>query len=295
MKSPVLFLIFNRIDVTLIVLNQIKEYQPEKLYIAADGPRESIVNENITCKQLRENVLKEINWPCEVFTLFRDKNLGCKEAVSSAITWFFENEPFGIILEDDCLPNQTFFNFCNELLQKYENNKKIWHISGNNFQNGIKRGESDYYFSMFNHIWGWATWRDRWQKYNSNINLYNISEDLIYYSNDQLLKKYFLYRQKQVSKKQNTWDYQWLFCMWQNKGYAILPQQNLVSNIGFNSILASNTTKKSKISNLKTKDLDIEIHPHNIILDSKADKFTFKEIYYKEMGIINKLKIFVNV
>ena len=115
-KSAVLFIIFNRPDTTKKVFDQIKAGKPGRLYIAADGPRMNRPGEEVLCRQTRE-IINDVDWPCEVKTLFRQTNQGCKEAVSSAIAWFFENEEEGIILEDDCLPNNSFFRFCDTLLE----------------------------------------------------------------------------------------------------------------------------------------------------------------------------------
>ena len=115
---------------------------------------------------MRDFIMQNIDWDCEVETLVSEENLGCKYAVSGAINWFFQHEEMGIILEDDCLPSQSFFWFCEELLKRYKDDMRVWHVSGNNFQNGVVRGDSDYYFSKYNHIWGWATWANRWRHYD---------------------------------------------------------------------------------------------------------------------------------
>jgi len=144
-EIPILFLVFNRPELTLKVFNKIKEIKPKKLYVACDGPR-NLKNEKKIVNQVRE-ITNNIDWDCSLNKLFRDQNLGCKNAVSGALDWFFDNEEKGIILEDDCLPNEYFFYFCKELLLKYENDSKISMITGNNFQDGNFRGDGSYYFS----------------------------------------------------------------------------------------------------------------------------------------------------
>ena len=163
MNVPVLFLIFKRPDTTQRVFEAIKKAKPKQLFISADGGRNE--EEKKSCNALREAIVAQIDWDCELKTLFRENNLGCKMAVSSGISWFFEEVEQGIILEDDCLPNESFFKFCETMLEKYKDDQSIWHIGANNFQDSIKRGDADYFFSMYSHIWGWASWRDRWQKY----------------------------------------------------------------------------------------------------------------------------------
>ena len=169
LNTAVLFLVFNRLDTTKQVFETIRQAKPQRLYIAADGARASRVGEAAQVQAVRDYVTSHVDWECEVKTLFREQNLGCKYAVSSAIAWFFENEEMGIILEDDCLPDPTFFNFCQELLARYRHDQRIGVISGDNFQFGHRRNDDSYYFSKYVHIWGWATWRDRW------VNSYDVT------------------------------------------------------------------------------------------------------------------------
>jgi len=166
--TPVLFLIFNRPNTTQKVFNAIRQAKPKQLFVAADGPRKGKEGEKEKYEQARE-IIEQVDWNCEVRTLFREKNLGCKIAASSAIDWFFENVDEGIILEDDCLPSQSFFRFCQELLEYYRDDTRIMMISGNNFQFGKVRGEGSYYFSKYAHVWGWATWRRAWKHYDVNM------------------------------------------------------------------------------------------------------------------------------
>jgi hypothetical protein len=134
--------------------------KPRQLFVAADGPRPEIDGEYDKCDKVR-SIVDSINWECEIKTLFRESNLGCRKAVSNAISWFFQSVEEGIILEDDCLPSPSFFfTFCAEMLQRYRHDEKIMMISGNNFQNGIRRGNASYYFSQIPNIWGWATWKN---------------------------------------------------------------------------------------------------------------------------------------
>ncbi len=179
---PILLLAFNRPNQTRRVFDAIKAIQPTKFYFAADGPREGRAEEAILCQTVRTSILENIDWDCEVKTLFRDKNLGCKYAVSSAISWFFENEPEGIILEDDCLPDASFFPFCAELLEKYRHDDRIMMISGDNYQKDKLRTDYSYYFTRYNQIWGWASWRRVW-------NLYDVEMKLL----PEILEKGYLY------------------------------------------------------------------------------------------------------
>jgi hypothetical protein len=173
-ETPILYLIFNRPDLTKITFPSICTVKPKKLFIAADGPRIDNQNDELNCKLVREFVLSKIDWDCEIHTLFREKNLGCGKAVSSAISWFFNHVDKGIILEDDCLPNESFFFFSQNLLIKYENNPRINHISGFNFQLGYQHDKNDYFFSNYTLIWGWATWKRSWINYDFDMKDFEI-------------------------------------------------------------------------------------------------------------------------
>jgi hypothetical protein len=168
--APILFLVFNRPETTARVFEAIRNAKPSRLYIAADGPRDFIYNEYAVCAKTRE-IASRVDWDCDVETLFRAENLGCKAAVSSAISWFFSHEEEGIILEDDCLPCESFFYFTTILLEKYRHDERIAHIAGSNFQDGKKVGDGSYYFSDLYNIWGWATWKRVWKDYDAELRL----------------------------------------------------------------------------------------------------------------------------
>lgn len=297
-KSPVLFLTFNRLDTTKRVLAAIKEVKPSRLYVASDGPRESKSNELEVVNKVRDFILNNIDWDCEIFTLFQKQNLGCGKAVSTALNWFFENEEKGIILEDDCLPSTSFFKFCDELLERYYNDERIMHISGNNFQDGKIRGNGSYYFSRISHIWGWATWRRAWKLYDFEMKSLNtfIQTEMgksIWYK--KKIINYWIKQFKNVAAhKIDTWDYQWNYCLLVNNGLSILPNLNLVENIGFHN--EATHTKDIDFTMYKYE-IDFPlIHPIIFVPDMKADEYTFRK-YYK-LSIVkkirNKLKIFFN-
>jgi hypothetical protein len=231
LTTPVLFLIFNRLETTKKVFAEIKKAKPAKLYIAADGPRNE--EEKKKTDAVREYVLKNIDWPCKVKTLFREKNLGCKYAVSSAITWFFENVEQGIILEDDCLPSQSFFRFCQELLERYNKEEKVFGISGYNMieEKTINLSES-YFFLNSTSIWGWATWKRAWEKYDVEIHKKISFLDIIKISK---IFTFFGFTQNIMffKKSNKTWDYQLEFSTSKEGSLWIIPKDNLVENIGF--------------------------------------------------------------
>ena len=298
LNTAVLFLVFNRLDTTKQVFEAIRQAKPPRLYVAADGARANKEGEAEKVQAVRDYIMQKIDWECEVKTLFRDQNLGCKYAVSGAITWFFENEEHGIILEDDCLPSQSFFWYCEELLERYKDDLRVWHISGDNFQNDITRGNNSYYFSKFNHIWGWATWANRWQHYDVEMISYkhfkhnNLMKNLVSSSDEQ---SYWNNIFDAVSSGTiDTWDYQWTYTVWSNSGLSILPNDNLISNIGFGPGATHTTDLDSQHSKIPRLDLSFPLaHPQFLVKDIAADIYTSKRMFVKPnliMRILNRFK-----
>lgn len=295
MDTPVLFLVFNRPATTKQVFEKIKEARPSRLYVAADGPRKGREAEAEKCEQVRK-IATNVDWDCEVKALFRDENLGCKIAVSSSIDWFFENEEMGIILEDDCLPNKSFFRYCGELLYRYMDEEKVMTISGDNFQ-PKRRTENSYYFSKYMHCWGWASWRRAWKHFDLEMKEWpKLKKQNFLY---ELLKsnkgvEYWKRRFNKVSSGEiDSWAYIWQYSIWKEQGINILPEKNLVTNIGFNEDGTHTTNKFSEKANLALNELNFPLkHPQSITLEEKADKFTqnrhFQTPIYKRL--INKFK-----
>jgi hypothetical protein len=285
LNTAVLFLVFNRIETTKKVFSAIRQAKPPRIYIAADGPRKDKKGEFEKVIMVRNFITQNIDWKCEVHTLFREKNLGCKVAVSNAIDWFFKNESHGIILEDDCFPSQSFFWFCEELLHRYQNDQRIAQICGSNFQNGIKRGNADYYFSIYNHIWGWASWSNRWKNYDVNLERFENSDfiDSIF-NKKRVIKHWKNIYENMKQQKIDTWDYQWMFTVWKKMQLSILPNINLVENIGFGPE-ATHTKHNDKMANIKNSEIVLEKHPTEVEQNREADEFTSKNIYHRSLFI----------
>lgn len=280
--TPILFLIFNRPEITQIVFEEIKRQKPKYLYVAADGARSGFLEDIDKCKATRKLVIEGVDWDCEVKTLFRDENLGCGIAVSEAITWFFDNVEQGIILEDDCLPHHSFFGYCETLLERYKEDERVYGITGNNFQDGISRGNSSYYFSRYFHIWGWASWRRAWIRYDYDLeHLEKFNKNKIIYKIDKrkIFEKYWISIFKKTTNKEiDTWDYQLQFSLWNNDGLVVTPNVNLISNIGFGKE-ATHTTGSSPFAKMDTKDIGELIHPKQIEVNKKADRYVSDSAY----------------
>lgn len=273
-KSPILFLIFNRPDVTKAVFEKIQMVKPTRLYIAADGPRSGYKNENDLCKETL-SVIKNIDWDCEVKTLFRETNLGCKEAISSAITWFFDQEEEGIILEDDCMPAISFFYYCDTLLEKYRYDARIRHIGGCNLQLGRKWGEATFYFSHLTAVWGWASWRRVWKDYDKELKNYHEDEvrtELTKIFNDRFLIDSWEHIFREVkANKIDTWDYQYAFLNYFNNALTIHPNVNLISNIGFREDATHTTSPDHAFSNLQLEEITEITYPKYLLPERSAD------------------------
>lgn len=292
LTTPVLFLIFNRPDTTQKVFNAVREAKPKKLFVAADGPRSDKEGESEKCRKARE-IATSVDWDCEVKTLLRAKNLGCKIAVSTAIDWFFENVEEGIILEDDCLPSQSFFWFCQELLEHYRDDTRIMHISGNNFQFGHKRGEGTYYFSKYNHIWGWSTWKRAWKCFDVNMKSFEEfkREDQInnVFRIKQQQKYWVKVFQKTYDSEIDSWGYIWTYTCFTNNGLCVLPNINLVSNIGFDSESTHTKGNDSIFSQMEVEEISEIVHPEFVLADQEADLLTSK-LCFNNKNILKRMK-----
>ena len=274
-ETPVLFLIFNRPETTALVFAQIKKVQPKFLFVAADGPRKNKDGEEKKCSQAREIVMNEITWNCVVKTLFRDDNLGCGRAVSESITWFFENVEEGIILEDDTVPDLSFFSYCANLLDRYRMNLTVMHISGCYFLKNHETSPADlptYYFSKHIHVWGWATWKRAWKNYD--LALKNFTP------NQNQIQSYFgrhasfwngIFTETKLGNI-DTWDYQWMYCICTQNGLAINPTTNLIKNVGFNTDATHTKDNNSLFSAVETAPITQLNHPTTIKVNEQRDE-----------------------
>lgn len=300
-QNPVLLIFFNRIDTTEITLKEIRKVKPPRIYLACDGARNDEEAQKI--QSVREQVLSLIDWQCEVFTRFLDKNVGCKVGVSSAITWLFENEKNGgIILEDDCVPNVSFFRFCDEMLERYKDAENVFMVSGwsnLDFAPNISVDnlapkatlQEDYYFSKYSHIWGWATWARAWAKCSFDIN--NLESNLQQFDfcskdEEQCWRIAFEYCQQD---RIDAWSYYWLYTIWQYKGLYVYPKNNMIKNIGFNRPDSAHTTESYKLENTPVYDLTFPLkHPKTIEQNKWLDEINYKTVFHEQETTRQKIK-----
>jgi hypothetical protein len=276
-KSAVLFVIFNRPETTAKVFEQIKIAQPARLYIVADGPRADVEGDSENCKQTRA-ITAHIDWECDVKRLERTENLGCREGVSAAIDWFFSFEEEGIILEDDCLPASSFFRFCDTMLDKYRNDTRVRHITGCNLQQGKKWGAASYYFSNRTHVWGWASWRRVWKDYDKNLTRFKseeVREHMLNVYPDAMMADHWTSIFNRVKAGEiNSWAYPLDFVNFFNNGLTVIPNQNLISNIGFGQGATQTVNSNNTSANVPLKEIGEISAPLFMIPEKRADYFT---------------------
>lgn len=252
--TPVLVIIFNRPELTRKIFDQIRKVKPLFLFIAADGPRPGVPDDLEKCAATRE-ISNQINWECELRTLFREDNRGCGHGPAEAITWFFDHVEEGIILEDDCLPDERFFPFCAELLERYRTNEHIAMISGTNLLGQWKPNRQSYLFSALGGTWGWASWRRAWIYFDYSAAAWKTAEGKQRVAETLGRKSFFRHFSNEFDfyfkeQRRDVWDFQWYFSRLYHGGYSIVPAVNLISNMGFDGD-GTHTFGAKSLSSLK--------------------------------------------
>ncbi len=281
--TPVAFLIFNRPDLTQIVFEAIAQAKPKKLLVVADGPR--FPEEAQKCQKARA-VIERVDWDCEVVTNFSERNLGCGRRVSSGLNWVFSEVEEAIILEDDCLPEPSFFYFCETLLEYYRHDERIILISGGNFQDGQSRTDYSYYFSKYNDIWGWASWRRAWNYYDFEMKTWpeykklNLIESVCDNPDEQRFWTNIF--DSVFAGSVDTWDYQWTYACFAQRGLAVIPNSNLISNLGFRSDATHTRSEDNALARLPTNNIWEIKHPPVVVRNQEADTHAFKNVFLGE-------------
>ncbi len=295
LTTPVAFIIFNRPDTTERVFAEIAKAKPPKLLVVGDGARINREGEATKVAATRA-IIDRVDWPCAVLTNFSEVNLGCKRRVSSGLDWVFEQVEEAIILEDDCLPHPTFFRFCQELLEKYQDDQRVGMISGDNFQFDYRLNDDSYYFSKNSHIWGWATWRDRWlNSYDVELRKWplvrdsNLLQDMLH--ERAMVGKWSNIFEDVYSEKIDTWDYQWVFANLVQGRVNVMPNVNLISNIGFGRQDATHTLEHSDEADIPTCAMNFPLkHPVGVFACQILDKRFYNRFQKMALSKIVKLK-----
>lgn len=280
LNTPIALIIYNRPSLTKKVFEQVAIARPKRLLLIADGPKSN--EDKILCTASRAVI--DVNWPCKVSYNYSDINLGCRQRVSSGLDWVFDNVESSIILEDDCVPNRSFFRFCQDLLNKYKYDPRISMISGNNTLPKDFPISDSYYFSRFALIWGWATWRRSWEKYDVNVLEWPTIRDsslLLDIHKNKDVSEAWRKRIDKVFHGHDTWDHQWSLACWKNDGIIIHPSSNLVTNIGFGcDATHTKHVEDAKYLSMPTKELKFPLrHPKYISVNRDADLFTFNNLF----------------
>ncbi|MBL8132605.1 MAG: glycosyltransferase family 2 protein [Anaerolineae bacterium] len=304
LNTPVAFFIFRRPDTTQRVFDVISAVKPRKLFLIADGPRNA--DEAALVAQTRA-IFAHIDWECDVRTNFAEVNLGLKVRVSSGLDWVFDQVENAIILEDDCLPHPSFFPFCEWLLQHYRDDERVMHISGDYFHAPL-RLPTDVYFSRYPYIWGWATWRRAWARYDVKMKQWedpSVRSAVLSRFQSRSVRRFWQHTfDKVASGTLNTWDYQWTFACLAHHGLAINPAVNLITNIGFGADSTNTIESANILANLSvepvrvpprlppsmvcTESLDAQIEA---LFFSRPSGFFFRQAVRKAMRVLAQTKL----
>ncbi len=276
-RSPVALFMFRRPDTTARVLDAIREARPALLLVVADGPRPDRPDDATACAATRA-LIDGVDWPCEVRREFATENMGCRRRVASGLAWVFGQVPEAIILEDDCVPDQTFFRFCDELLERYRDDPRVAQITGANNQKGRRRGKHSYFFSRYNNVWGWASWRRAFDLYDVDMRRWPELRDSGWLADmlgDRRVAHYWTQQfQATYERRIDTWDYQWVYASWLHSMVSLVPNRNLVRNIGFGPD-ASHTHAQDAFADDRLESVGFPLdHPSAVARDVRADRFT---------------------
>ncbi|WP_232003553.1 methyltransferase type 11 [Mycobacterium sp. 1465703.0] len=290
--SPVIFMIFNRPDTARQAFESIRAARPQKLFVIADGPRANRPEEAEKCEATRA-IIDEVDWECDVHRNFAEANMGIRDRISSGITWAFEQVDRAIILEDDCVPSPSFFPYCAELLDRYEEDERVMMISGNNHLFGHAETADSYYFSRYPHYWGWATWRRAWEKYDMNMTQWPAIRDRKLFDQyfSKMTERYYweailemVYRDKV-----DTWAWRWVYSIWANSGLCATPARNLVHNVGFAADATHTHTKWDRVySALTAEELTSPLtHPATVLANFDLDSLEARlRVAYHSTGLL---------
>lgn len=279
--APVALFVFNRPDLTARVVETIRAARPSQLFVSADGPRPDRPDEAQLCAQARK-VVQAVDWECDVHWKLEERNLGCGPAVSQGIDWVFESVDRAIILEDDCLPDPSFFAFCTSLLERYADDTRVMQIAGSNLaapRNAF--GSASYSFASFPLVWGWATWRRAWRHYDiamANWPTFRDSGGLDGLHASRARRVHLRREWNHIFAGNGTWDHQWQYTVMSQHGLSVYPATNLVTNLGFRPD-ATQTTGAGSMAEIPVKPIGFPLaHPPHVAENARLERFLEKEV-----------------
>ena len=289
---PVLLIVFNRAEKAARVLDALRRVEPRRLYVAADGPRRHVPGDVERCERTRR-LLDDVGWPCEVHTLYQDRNLGCKVGPETAISWFFEQVEAGIILEDDCVPVPDFFPFCAELLDRYAHVAEVMMVGGHNRLGTWDSGGVSYVFSRTSPIWGWATWRRAWDAYDGSITAWADPEIRARIRSIMSRAEFQATARRLDSVRRGqleAWDFGWALALMRSGGLSAVATRNLVANIGFDEEATHTKNRLAHTATLPTYPLDLPLnHPNDVRSSAEFDRALFRYRFPLSRRIVTAL------
>jgi len=294
MKTPVVLIIFNRPSHTEKVFEVIRQAKPSKLLVIADGPRANRPDDKEKCAAARA-IIDRVDWDCEVFKNYSDINLACDPRIIDGLNWAFDTVEEAIILEDDCIPHPTFFPYCEELLDRYRHDRRVMNISGQNVLFGRKRTDYSYYFSRFTLCWGWATWRRAWRYFDIDMKLWPEVRDRKF-MRDMLEDPYAVKVWERTAQmlydgRLTGWDFKWMFACWLQNGLCIIPNGNLVTNIGYGAEATHIHNEQDPCINMPTEAMSFPLkHPPFVVRDLEGDRFTQRTLFDYDPDLFKKAK-----
>jgi glycosyltransferase involved in cell wall biosynthesis len=294
--TPVVLCVYNRPEKTQRVLDALKVAKPRHVLVIADGPKKDDATDSRLCKEVLQ-IIDGVDWDAKVDFNVSPVNLGCRKRIQTGLSWSFDLVEQAIILEDDCIPSSSFFPFCEELLQKYRDDKRVGLIGGANFQFGRDRLPESYYFSRYPLLWGWACWRRTWDIYDADLTSWNRDRDATWLSEllaDPLATAYWTRIFDRVKSGLDTWDYSLVFSCWRSNLLAIQPSQNMIENIGFGKEATHTLEIKSIFANIPAREINFPLnHPfgieRNVDCDAWTEQIAFSGTARKRLEIAERL------
>jgi hypothetical protein len=276
LQTAVMFLLFRRPEETARVFERIRKARPPKLFLIADGPRPDVPDDESECEATRA-VVERVEWPCEVTRDYSERNLGMQERTVSGIDLTFEHVDRAIILEDDCLPHPTFFRWCEEMLERYEDDERIMHIAGSQLLPEAPDNGASYHFSRYVHVWGWASWRRAWALYDDDLSDWHGKTEeeretqLRRMYAEESERRYWRYVWNN-SEGIDTWDSLWSYAVQSRGRLDVVPNRNLITNIGFGEEATNAIEDPFGIAGRPLEGMRFPLeHPESVEMDADAD------------------------
>ncbi len=280
MKTPVAFVVFNRPELTRRAFQRIREARPSTLLVVCDGPRRDRPDDQGKVDEVRRIIAKGVDWPCELLTNYSDENLGCRERPKSGFDWAFSLVENAIFLEDDCLPDPSFFTFCEEMLDRFRNDERVLHINGTNFIAPYVSPKTSYFFSKYVWVWGWATWRRAWQHYDYTMATWDARCQALKGSFDTSREQAFWMSTFQEARRDwhaaQAWDFPWIYSCWTHGGLSVVPAVNLVENLGFGPDATHTKDSASYHLRVPAENLRVQRHPDCMQRSRLRDDMMFR-------------------